>query len=65
MGKQIPVTMFCPITETETDVFWPVIVLDGKEYIDRNKFDGCDGQFSGCQECWNCQKESYEKLMGK
>ena len=65
MGKQIPVTMFCPITKKETDVFWPVIVLDGKEYIDRNKFDGCDGQFNGCQECWNCQKESYKKLMGK
>lgn len=65
MGKQVPVEMYCTITGEETPVFWPVIVLDGKEYIDRNKFDGCDGQFSGCLECRKCQEESYKKLMGK
>lgn len=65
MGKQIPVNMYCPITEKETPVFWPVIIHDGKEYLDKNRFDGCDGQFSGCPECWKCQEESYKKLMGK
>lgn len=65
MGLQLPIEMNCPITGENTNVYWPVIVLDGKEYIDRTKFDGCDGQYSGCPECKDCQEKSYRKLMGK
>lgn len=65
MGEQIPIKMYCPITEKETYVFWPVVLYNGKEYIDKNRFDGCNGQFSGCPECSECQEESYKKLMGK
>ena len=65
MRRQEAVQMYCPVAGKETLVFWPVIIHDGQEYIDRNKFDGCDGQFSGCPECLKCQEESYKKLMGK
>ena len=65
MLEQIKVEMYCPITGKNTYVFLPVIIHEGKKYIDRNRFDGCDGQFHRCPECQKCQEESYRKLMSE
>ena len=51
--------MFCPITEREEIVSFSLI-QKGDAW--QAAFNGCNGQFSKCEECDICCKEAFRKL---
>jgi hypothetical protein len=54
--------MYCPLTNKEEEVFFhEVSTSDGY----RVRFDGCDRQFSSCEECEECHKHAYQKLISQ
>ena len=58
--KQYGVLVQCRITRKDESVFFHEVSLDGKHYL---RFDGCDHQFSDCEECQACHKQAYEELI--
>ena len=58
--KQYGVPIQCPISHREETVFFHEVSVDGKYCL---RFDGCDHQFSDCEECKTCHKLAYEKLI--
>lgn len=58
--KQYGVLIQCPISHAEEAVFFHEVTIEGKYYL---RFDGCDHQFSDCEECRTCRKLAYEKLL--
>lgn len=58
--KQYGVFIPCPISHREEAVFFHEVSHEGKYYL---SFDGCDHQFSDCEECRSCRKLAYEKLV--
>lgn len=58
--KQYGVRIMCPLSRIEEAVFFHEVSAEGKYYL---KFDGCDHQFSDCEECKTCHKLAYEQLV--
>ena len=54
--------MFCPIRNIEEEVFFYEVNINGKWYLE---FKGCDHQFHACDECENCRKEAYQKVISR
>ena len=58
--KQYGVLIDCPISRTEETVFFHEVSIENEHYL---RFDGCDHQFSDCEECKACHKLAYSKLV--
>lgn len=60
--KQYPVRIYCPLTLTEDTVYFhEEPVSEGYRAV----FDGCDHQYHACDECKQCHKAAYQKLINK
>lgn len=59
----LPVKMYCPISNIEEDVFFHPVQIDGKWYISIDSFNGCDNSWHACKECETCKTAAYAKLM--
>lgn len=58
--KQYRVKVYCPIRETEEEVFFHETTSGEKYYA---VFDGCDHQYSDCEACDSCRKLAYQNLV--
>jgi len=63
ISADLPVKMYCPISDIEETVYFHPVQLDGQWYIDINSFNGCDRNWHCCKECEVCKKEAYAKVF--
>lgn len=61
----LPIKVYCPISNIEETVYFHPVQLDGQWYIDINSFNGCDRNWHKCQECETCKTNAYAKVFAK
>ena len=60
-----PVKIYCTLRNVEEIVYFHPIEIDGKWYVDKNSFNGCDIGWCGCQECEDCKEKAYKKMFDR
>ena len=58
--KPYTVKMQCPISGIEEEVHFYEIEIDGTANLD---FKGCDHEWHKCDDCANCHKLAYNKII--
>lgn len=61
----LPVKMYCPISNIEENVYFHPVQIDGKWYVDINSFNGCNNGWHSCQECEACKTKAYTKVFNQ
>lgn len=60
--KPYAVKIYCPISNIEEYVFFYPVQKEGEWYV---SFNGCDHSWHACEECENCRKKAYNKLVSQ
>lgn len=63
ISADLPVKMYCPISNVEETVYFHPVQLDGQWYIHIDSFNGCDRNWHCCKECEICKTEAYAKVF--
>lgn len=58
-----PVNIHCPFSNIEEKVYFHPVQIDGKWYVDKNSFNGCDNLWHSCPECENCKVKAWNKIF--
>lgn len=60
--EDIPVKVYCPLSEKEEIVFFRAPIVGEVRKVSPERFSGCETNFHGCDECDCCRFEAFEIL---
>lgn len=60
-----PVKLYCPISKREEIVYFHPEPHGDKYRVSENSFNGCEHNFSGCQECHACRAAAFEIMKNE